>query len=106
MEEMRIENENTLRVIFGEDYSDELANNILSKMPQAPNTNDTLENIAAPVILSELPDIPASQTLVVLATGNNDNNNLYFHEGNNNNNNMYSHTHTCFEKDFGKLIGS
>lgn len=101
---MRIENENTLRVIFGEDYSDELANDILSKTPQAPNTNDTLESIAAP--LSEPPDNPAPHTLEVLSTGNNDNNNLYSHEGNNNDNNIYSHMYICFEKDFGKLIGS
>lgn len=103
-EEMRIDNENTLRAIFGEDYSDELVKNILSEMPQAPNLNDTLDNIAAPIILSEPADNAVPQTLEVLATGSNDNNTMYSHEVNNNDNNMYSHTHTFFEKDFGKLI--
>lgn len=103
-EEMRIDNEKTLRAIFGEDYSDELVKNILSEMPQAPNLNDTLDNIAAPIILSEPADNAVPQTLEVLATGSNDNNTMYSHEVNNNDNNMYSHTHICFEKDFGKLI--
>lgn len=106
LEEMRIENENTLRAIFGKDYSEELVKNILSEMPQALNTNNTLDNIAAPIFLSEPADNQVPQTLEVLATGSNDNNNMYSHEANNNDNNMYSHTHTSFEKDFGKLIAS
>lgn len=90
---MEIDSELTLRSIFGKNYSDEMAKNILGIIPSAPKTNNNmLDYFDAPVVLSETLDNPAPQSLEVQDSSNN------------NNNNVYSYTHNKNEETLGKLI--
>lgn len=89
---MQIDSKLTIRSIFGKNYSDEMAQNILDIIPSAPKPNNMLDDFVAPVLLSETLDNPAPQSLEVQESSNN------------NNNNVYSYTHIKNDKTLGKLI--